>query len=151
MAAIRFLSPTVPDLALAGVPAVFVNGVFDVEDTETDRISRLRYLGTPYGVIEMGALNENDSSASITMAAIANAIKDPNSLVGAAILSVASGSAQIETIVDDLALVKAQIASLTDGGSVGGAKTGVGTPATYDASSLPDNTFVVLFTADPSA
>jgi hypothetical protein len=56
VAAIRFLSPSNPQLNLSGVPAQFVDGVCDIDSTETLRLERMRYLGPPAGVREMGAV-----------------------------------------------------------------------------------------------
>jgi hypothetical protein len=55
VATIRFLSPSNPQLNLSGVPAQFVDGVCDIDSVETARLGRMRYLGPPAGVQEMGA------------------------------------------------------------------------------------------------
>ena len=55
MATIRFLSPNNPSLVLSQVPATFVDGVCDIDETDTDRLSRMAYAGPPYGVIRLDA------------------------------------------------------------------------------------------------
>lgn len=55
MASIRFLSLQQPQLRLDGVPAQFIDGICDIDTSETLRLSRMRYLGPPAGVQEMGA------------------------------------------------------------------------------------------------
>lgn len=54
MAQIRFLSPEAPELAIPAVPAQFVDGVCDIDDSDPDRLERMRYLGEPFGVVEVG-------------------------------------------------------------------------------------------------
>jgi hypothetical protein len=66
MATIRFAvkQPTSPDLVLDSVPAQFTRYVWDVDESTEEgalRAGRMRYLGQPYGVIELGPL---DISAS---------------------------------------------------------------------------------------
>lgn len=54
MATVRFLSPSRPNLFLPGVPARFVDGVCDIDVSQVRALTRMRYLGVPYGVIEVG-------------------------------------------------------------------------------------------------
>jgi hypothetical protein len=147
VATIRFLSPVVPDLALTGVPAVFVDGVFDINDQETDRISRLRYLGTPYGVIEMGAVSASDSATGVTMAQIAQAMGDPTSTVGRALAASAPSSTQVNALSNDVDQLQSQVNGLIDNG--GGSRVVYGT--SVDATDLSDGTLVVVLSADPTA
>jgi hypothetical protein len=62
MSTIRFAirKPAPPDLVLDSVPAIFNRYVWDVDDsTEEGRAQagRMRYLGQPFGVIELGPID----------------------------------------------------------------------------------------------
>jgi hypothetical protein len=63
MATVRFAvaHPQPPDLQVAAVPAIFENYIWDVDtDTEDGRLQagRMRYIGQPYRVIELGTISD---------------------------------------------------------------------------------------------
>ena len=88
MALVRFFSPNDPELELSGVPIRFNSGVADISDTDPARISRMRYLGSPYGVIEMNG-TPTTTSGSLTVQDLLTALADTDSSVGAAVLQAA--------------------------------------------------------------
>lgn len=143
MPLIRFLSPDQPQLVLDAVPARFVDGVCDVNDTDTERVSRMRYLGAPFGVIEIGAVAV---TGPLTLAAVADAVSDPASAIGAAVRAAVPTNAGVDALRDDLAQLKQQVAALTESG---GSRVVFGT--TIDAATLADGTLVALLSADPYA
>lgn len=83
MAVVRFLSPNDPSLSLRSVPAQFVDGVFDMNDADAEAIGRMRYLGTPFGVIEIGVRTQ--INPWLTEFEVAQSIGDPNSTIGQAL------------------------------------------------------------------
>lgn len=83
MALLRFMSPRDADLDLPAVPVTFVNGVADINQAETARLSRMRYLGTPYGVQEMNGSVE--ITGEIDPIQIAAGVEDANSPIGMAV------------------------------------------------------------------
>jgi hypothetical protein len=65
VATIRFAVRRFPDLEIDSVPAVFNRFVWDVDDSTPEgkaRAGRMRYMGAPYGVIELGAIDAGDSA-----------------------------------------------------------------------------------------
>lgn len=86
MALIRFLSPTSPQLEIEGVPVVFYDGVADIDDADPDRLDRMRFLGQPYGVIELGARQRTDLDPMLDEidVVIANLLLDETSAARAA-------------------------------------------------------------------
>lgn len=67
MPVIRFAvaAPQDPDLHIPGVPATFANYVWDVDDSTpvgARSAARMRYLGQPYGVEELGDINNLPST-----------------------------------------------------------------------------------------
>lgn len=83
MAVVRFLSPEAPNLILRSVPAVFVDGVFDMDDSDAQAVGRMRYLGAPYGVVEVGVPTRE--RPEVTAFEVAQAIGDSTSLIGQAL------------------------------------------------------------------
>lgn len=59
MAVVRFVSTRDPDLDLPNVPVTFSGGVADIDAGDTQRIERLRFLGAPRGVREIGVLGDD--------------------------------------------------------------------------------------------
>jgi hypothetical protein len=63
MATVRFAvaHPQPPNLSLSAVPATFEDYIWDVDtDTEDGRLQagRMRYVGQPYRVIELGTISD---------------------------------------------------------------------------------------------
>jgi hypothetical protein len=92
VALIRFLSPRNPSLELTGVPAVFVNGVADISEYDTDRVDRMVYLGAPYGVTRLPGTIDESTDEVLTAGEIAAQIDDPTSLIGAALAAAITGN-----------------------------------------------------------
>ena len=68
MAIIRFAvkAPQPSDLELSAVPALFTRRVWDIDDSTPEgaaRAGRMRYVGPPHGVIELGVI---DTSGVVT-------------------------------------------------------------------------------------
>lgn len=66
MATIRFAvrAPLSPNLSMPGVPAEFARYVCDINDEVeggVDRIGRMRYMGRPFNVIELGPIDSSGS------------------------------------------------------------------------------------------
>ena len=84
MGYIRFVSPT-PDLEIPAVPALFVDYIYDIDETDEARLGRMRYRGAPYGVIELGIADEASDPDGLTYADVAAGILNQQSTIGQAV------------------------------------------------------------------
>jgi hypothetical protein len=105
MAFIRFVAP-VEDLELPGVPAVFSGYVCDIDETDTIRLGRMRFLGSPYGIEEQGKIDPGDGGGELTEALVASGISNATSPIGTAV------GARITTETTDL---RTQVGQLQTG------------------------------------
>lgn len=143
MALIRFVSPT-SDLKIDAVPATFVDFVCDIDAEDTDRLSKMRYLGLPYGVREMGSVSYADpypqyvSHDELTAILDAQAasdvvgqVTDPNSDLYQALASQFATKGELGGSSGGSAIKVYTVADPTD-------------PTSVDASGINDNTLVAL-------
>lgn len=135
MAKIRFISPNKLDLYISGVPAVFVDGVCDIPEDQEERLARMRVLGSPYHIIELGQPVGVVNSVGLSEEEIAAAIKLSDTAIGQAITARLAPLDQLQTEVDDLRSEVNDLANAPGGGG-SGIFTGLELPANLQTGAL---------------
>jgi hypothetical protein len=134
MGQVRFVAP-VEDLELSGVPAVFSGFICDIDDTDTIRLARMRFLGSPYGIEERGLVGPGDENGDLlTESRVASGITNPGSIIGSAVgIRIEDETADLQTQVGQLQTGMDDLLSRPDGSGV---IIGVELPAELDSGTL---------------
>lgn len=135
---IRFVSPIDPDLFISGVPAQFNNYIFDIRADDLRRLAKMRVLGSPYGIKELGLTDEADGDEGVlSRSDIAADISDPGSEIGAAVGS-RVGDVDLSGLTGRISTLEEDVSDLKNSTAGGGIIIGNEVP-----SNLPTGAFAV--------
>lgn len=128
MGFIRYVSPRDPDLELPGVPAIFREGLFYVDEADLQKVSRMEFAGRPYGVVRSGETLR--SFPWPTDETLARDLTDPTTAVGGLLRQEFPDRADLTAVNTGLTQLRTQVGQLVEqsggGGNQGGPVLGTG-------------------------